>query len=1206
MMTSTLKQRKTTSLAANSQAQLRTQALSIHDEHDHTVNLNKTSTQLNRAQATHQPIGRRLSVNNDDFRKPTASLHEKAYTTDHTHDNSFAIAPERKIPIAVKENQFFIDGQSQLLIGTTFQWFRQPESRWDRLLDITQACGFNLIDMYVPWSDIIPQDPFDARTQNTAVDKAMVEKMCRFLEKVQARGMNIYFRPGPYICDEYDGGGIPGYVRAQATKYNPENDPRKLVMRTNNRKWLAYCDHYFSTVLDAARPFLKANGGPIIAIGIENEPDHAEKACVAERYLSVSEGHAERKPVQSPVNRAYYESLMGIIRRYDANIPISLCAGEPHISGTDGTPGLVVLPNNYQLKNFTETTRRMLIDARNPKTYNGIYAEHPTGYTEIPPRSASFLTSALIAGAKLVNYFNGVGYGGAGKNGIIADPTALGVPFSGMSPLSKRKNLFEFSRDRLTTLGLSLPIWYINQYMNCYGPIGALGTLPEKFNAFRRNIMSALAIRPQLATACEPQRTWRPNTYAGQLYDTMANAINWLTGWKSPVTVDHPSLGCKESGGLAHHWNRSPAGSTFLQIMNQTGADQTLTCGSISVDEYNVPKHHPMTIGTEYYPGNPTDQTERDYAITLPFKVPIDNKRNLSYATAGLLANREFNGHRLLVFYGEQGAHGECEIQLAGKSVIPLNIGQGFNIHENNNGNLNLSFQHGDMQRAQFLDEDGKILEIVALNREQAGKTWFQRLDGTQTHGKSLTAPDIMISGVDFLKPIKAMQAREKTSAASSGQLIFNAEYRPRLPAPGVVKSDSTGELNKQSRGLDQAPSAPTGAILSAIPLDVSQGGKLVSATDVTGITRFNLPALSPNPADNGLDASIPLAPTLIEKDDAVPQTLAADRAARAHFGNPLTLDHIGVYEGRAVYQSKINLTAEDIEQNAHLSIAHASGLIGIYINGNYISTLAPLGGEINTKSWHPRYQLVDLKPFLKPGENTISFRCSIWGNGSFGSPCGKIRGLGVQLPAISMEAPRGLYGTATLCGKPLERWWMKAEPIAPPITEKSLGTGTRKQHVVPRPSNPKPVQLTPGSRQWLSVKLDPAQFPQQRGFNAPQVLQISGQNAMVSAYYKGQMIGRVITDDNVLRRGTWTNPSRELWSYTRPDHIPLPIDEMMQGDTTVDLLVEDMSDRREPAGEITQIALALNEEELGFDGEKTVRRPGFMKQTQMEITPRL
>lgn len=1113
---------------------------------------------------------RRLSAVNDDCRNPTP------------------VQTQDKNTITIKDNQFLINDESQLLIGATFQWFRQAESRWDRLLDATKACGFNMVDMYIPWSEIVPNDPFNDRTKHTAIDKEMVAKMCRFLEKVQAREMNVYFRPGPYICDEYDAGGVPGYVRAQATKYNPDQDPHKLVMRSNNPKWLAYCEHYLSTLMKAIGPYLKTNGGPILAIGIENEPDHAEKACIAERFLATKDGHAERQPIASPVNRAYYESLMRMIQTHDSNIPITLCAGEPHISATDGTPDLIVLPNNYQLKDFSKTTRQMLLDNKNPRIYEGKYAQHPTGYTEIPPRSTSFLTSALVAGAKIVNYFNAVGYGGAGKNSIIADPTALGVPFSGMSPLATKSNLFEFSRDRLTTLGLSLPIWYINQYMNCYGPIGALGTLPEKFNAFRRNIMSALTLRSQLGPACKPERTWNPITYAGHLYDKVAKAVNWCTGWRSAVSVAHDSLGCREAGGLAHYWNTNPSGSTFLQIMNQTGKNQILSPGSVTVKTLSVPKHYPMAVGTEYYPGNPIDLSERDYAVTLPFNIPMDEKRSLNYATAGLLTNREFNGNRLLVLYGEPGSRGECEISCMGHELIPLNIGPGFEIHENQNGKLNVSFDCDDMQRAQFMDADGKLVEMVAMNRSQAGKCWFHKLEDD-----TLSAPDVMITGIDFIKPAVTGDSNNKTRETAlnplshdnktpNGKLLLETEHRP--------------EAHQHNT---------TGAILSAIPLDVSRDGKSISHTDHTGITRFLLPNLNPDPAQHGLHSTIPLNPRVRQVEQAIPPDLTQDRAARAHYGNPLTLDNIDVHAGRAIYQTEINLSEADINTNPHLTLEHASGLTGIYVNDHYVSTLAPLGGEINTKSWHPRYQMVDLKPFLKPGKNTISFRSSIWGNGSFGSPTGKIRGLGIQLPAISMEAPRGLYGEATLCGKPLKRWWMKAESVTPPAPASTPAQNKSMQlrsETKTASNTPAPIRLAPGSRQWTSVTLDPNMLPSQKGYNAPQVLRVTGKNAMVSAYYKGEMIGRVITDDGVVRRGTWTSPTRELWSYTRPDHIPLPMDEIADGERTIDILIEDMSDRREPAGEITELALCLNEEELGYDGENTVRKPGFTKMEQLTI----
>jgi beta-galactosidase len=65
-------------------------------------------------------------------------------------------------------------------------------------------------------------------------------------------------RPGPYICGETEGGGLPGWLQAGGPA------PYGLVPRSGDPRFLAAVDAWFAVLLPLLRPFLYANGGPVV------------------------------------------------------------------------------------------------------------------------------------------------------------------------------------------------------------------------------------------------------------------------------------------------------------------------------------------------------------------------------------------------------------------------------------------------------------------------------------------------------------------------------------------------------------------------------------------------------------------------------------------------------------------------------------------------------------------------------------------------------------------------------------------------------------------------------------------------------------------------------------------------------------------------------------------------------------------------------
>ena len=130
---------------------------------------------------------------------------------------------------------------------------RVPSFYWkDRLLKLV-AGGLNAVQTYVPWN-------FHEATPgkfNFTGDRDLVT----FIKTAQEVGLDVILRPGPYICAEWDMGGLPSWLLRH----------KGIALRTSDSVYLMYVDRWMSVLLPKIKPFLHENGGPIITVQVENE-----------------------------------------------------------------------------------------------------------------------------------------------------------------------------------------------------------------------------------------------------------------------------------------------------------------------------------------------------------------------------------------------------------------------------------------------------------------------------------------------------------------------------------------------------------------------------------------------------------------------------------------------------------------------------------------------------------------------------------------------------------------------------------------------------------------------------------------------------------------------------------------------------------------------------------------------------------------------
>ncbi|XP_048455249.1 beta-galactosidase-1-like protein [Rhincodon typus] len=82
-----------------------------------------------------------------------------------------------------------------------------------------------------------------------------------FLSLAQEIGLFVILRPGPYICAEWDLGGLPAWLLQNST----------ISLRSSDPDYLAAVDRWFAVLLPKMKPLMYQNGGPIISFQVENE-----------------------------------------------------------------------------------------------------------------------------------------------------------------------------------------------------------------------------------------------------------------------------------------------------------------------------------------------------------------------------------------------------------------------------------------------------------------------------------------------------------------------------------------------------------------------------------------------------------------------------------------------------------------------------------------------------------------------------------------------------------------------------------------------------------------------------------------------------------------------------------------------------------------------------------------------------------------------
>ena len=151
----------------------------------------------------------------------------------------------------IKE-EFYLNQQPFKILSGAIHYFRIQPDDWYHSLYNLKALGFNTVETYIPWN---MHEPIKGQFDFEAI--LDVEK---FLQTAQNLGLYVLLRSSPYICAEWEFGGLPAWLLEE-----------NMRIRSSDPAYLAAVANYYDELLPRLVPHLLENGGNILMMQVENE-----------------------------------------------------------------------------------------------------------------------------------------------------------------------------------------------------------------------------------------------------------------------------------------------------------------------------------------------------------------------------------------------------------------------------------------------------------------------------------------------------------------------------------------------------------------------------------------------------------------------------------------------------------------------------------------------------------------------------------------------------------------------------------------------------------------------------------------------------------------------------------------------------------------------------------------------------------------------
>ncbi|GAA1993791.1 beta-galactosidase [Isoptericola halotolerans] len=272
----------------------------------------------------------------------------------------------------IGDEDFLLDGRPLQIVSGALHYFRVHPDQWADRLRKARLMGLNTIETYVAWNFHAPARG-EFRTDGP-------RDLGRFLDLAAAEGLHTIVRPGPYICAEWTGGGLPAWLFTDPT----------VGVRRAEPQFLAAIEDYYAAVAGIVAPRQVTAGGPVLMVQVENEYGAYGDDPLAER-------------------QHYLRTLTAMLRHHGIDVPLftSDQANDEHLARGG-------LPELHRTANFgSRTTERLATLRRHQPTGPLMCTEFWDGWFDswglhhhvtAPEANAADLDALLAAGASVNLY----------------------------------------------------------------------------------------------------------------------------------------------------------------------------------------------------------------------------------------------------------------------------------------------------------------------------------------------------------------------------------------------------------------------------------------------------------------------------------------------------------------------------------------------------------------------------------------------------------------------------------------------------------------------------------------------------------------------------------------------------------------------------------------------------------------------------------
>lgn len=151
------------------------------------------------------------------------------------------------------KDKFYLNGKPFRIISGAVHYFRTVPEYWRDRLEKLVNMGCNTVETYIPWNFHEPQ-------RGEFIWDGMRD-VCRFIEIARELGLYMIIRPSPYICAEWEFGGLPAWLLRD----------RNMRLRCSYKPYLDAVRDYYNVLIPKLAPYQIDGGGNIILMQIENE-----------------------------------------------------------------------------------------------------------------------------------------------------------------------------------------------------------------------------------------------------------------------------------------------------------------------------------------------------------------------------------------------------------------------------------------------------------------------------------------------------------------------------------------------------------------------------------------------------------------------------------------------------------------------------------------------------------------------------------------------------------------------------------------------------------------------------------------------------------------------------------------------------------------------------------------------------------------------